>query len=112
MRLRMIVTFLLACAPGPLFAQPAHLVIVAGAGSGSPRNLTDVNATLLFSASTSAAGTELSIAPPTSAMRRYTVAGQVLTRRRPHPGGRPVICPVVRTRAVVVVLPSVETPSP
>ena len=26
MRLRMIVTFLLACAPAHLFAQPAHLV--------------------------------------------------------------------------------------
>ena len=26
MRLRMIGTFLLACAPGPLFAQPAHFI--------------------------------------------------------------------------------------
>jgi ELWxxDGT repeat protein len=63
MRLRMIVTFLLTCAPGILFAQPAHLVkdifnLPAAAGS-NPQKFAQVGSTVFFAASDTANGTEL-----------------------------------------------------
>ena len=63
MRLRMIVAFLLACAPGPLCAQPAHLVkdifnLPAAAGS-NPQKFAQVGSTIFFAASDTANGTEL-----------------------------------------------------
>ena len=55
MRLRMIVTFLLACAPAHLFAQPAHLVkdifnLPAAAGS-NPQKFAQAGSTIFFAAS-------------------------------------------------------------
>ena len=63
MRLRVIVVFLLACAPGSLFAQPAHLVkdifnLPAAAGS-NPQKFAQVGSTVFFAASDTANGTEL-----------------------------------------------------
>ena len=64
MRLRMIVTFLLSCAPVQLFAQPAHLVkdifnLPAAAGS-NPQKFPQVGSTIFFfAASDTANGTEL-----------------------------------------------------
>src|SRR5262249_17294567 len=63
MRIRVIVTLMLACAPLQAFAQPAHLVKdifnVSGAAGSLPQKFARVGSTTFFAASDTANGTEL-----------------------------------------------------